>query len=471
MSMWKGSLVCEQDDAFQSFNRSLPFDYRLLKHDIVGSIAWSSALRADGILSDGERESIVNALRSIALEAATDPDAIRTSPDEDVHSYVESRLIEKVGVAAKKLHTGRSRNDQVATDLRLWVREQLRHRIDEVRIVQRALVSLAERERDTVFPGFTHLQSAQPILFAHWCLAYFEMLERDVTRLLHAYDAAGECPLGSGALAGTAYPVDRASLARSLGFDRPTRNSIDAVSDRDFVLDALHAASVCGLHLSRIAEDLILYTSSLAGCISLHDAVTTGSSLMPQKRNPDGLELIRGKCGRLLGAAVNVSIMMKGLPTAYNKDQQEDKEPLFDAMQTLSQSLIVLARILDGIKVNRPSAARIAALGYSNATDLADYLVQRGTPFREAHDMAASIVRVAQDKGLAIEELPLSDLQRCAPDIEEDIYASLNLDRIIAQRDVYGGTAPTRVHDAIRAASQLLERQGASSSAAPAGSK
>jgi argininosuccinate lyase/amino-acid N-acetyltransferase len=447
------------DPLFTRINDSLPFDWRLAQHDIRGSIAWVEALRGAAVLSDDEARRLTEGLEALAAEAAADPASLRTSGCEDIHTWVESRLTELLGDVARRLHTGRSRNDQVATDLRLFVRHELAERIRELRDVQAALLSLARREAETVFPGYTHLQRAQPILFAHWCLAYFEMLDRDAGRLAAARARANRCPLGSGALAGTAYDIDRERLARALEFDAPTANSLDAVSDRDFVLETLSAASITAIHLSRLAEDLVLYSSAEFGLVSVPDALASGSSLMPQKKNPDALELIRAKCGRISGAFVSLSMVLKGLPLSYNKDLQEDKEPLFDAIEHLSLSLRLLVPLLEGLSVDRDAARRAAAGGYSNATDLADHLVQRGVSFREAHEQVGRVVRHALGRGLPLEGIDPQDMRAFAPAVGSGVHAELTVDASLRRRHVPGGTAPERVHEAIREAAVRLARQ------------
>jgi argininosuccinate lyase/amino-acid N-acetyltransferase len=444
------------DPLFREINDSLGFDYRLLTQDIVGSIGWAGAIHRAGVISAEEHHRLVSALVDLLHLAEEQPDAPVGSGQEDVHSWVESELIKAIGDLGKKLHTGRSRNDQVATDLRLWTREQIDARLSEVRAAQDSLLNLAEREQQTFFPGYTHLQRAQPLLLAHWALAYFEMLDRDAARFLDTRRRVNLCPLGSAALAGTAYPIDRDALARDLGFDAPTANSLDATADRDFVIETLAAASLCAIHLSRLAEELILYCTAEFGLIALDDSVTSGSSLMPQKKNPDALELIRGKAGRIIAAHSALSITLKGLPLAYNKDMQEDKEPLFDAMASLSLCLRIVPRVIDGMTVNREACRAAAAGGYSNATELADYLVGRGVPFRDAHDSVGKIVRHAISLGKTLEEVPLADLQRLAPAIEAGVFKALTLEASLGRRNVLGGTGPNAVAAALQYAKKRL---------------
>jgi argininosuccinate lyase len=448
-SMWGGRFEKPADPLFREINDSLDFDYRLLKEDLAGSIAWARALHGAGVLTSEELARLVSALGELAAAAERDPNAPLGSGQEDVHSWVEAELIKAVGDLGKKLHTGRSRNDQVATDLRLWVRAQLDARAAELREAQRALLRLAERERRTIIPGYTHLQRAQPILLSHWALAYLEMLDRDAARLADARRRTNICPLGSGALAGTTYAVDRRALAVELGFEAPTANSLDAVSDRDFAVETLAAAALGAVHLSRLAEELIIYTTGEFAFVQFDDSVTSGSSLMPQKKNPDALELIRGKCGRIIAAHSALCITLKGLPLAYNKDMQEDKEPLFDALASLSLCLRLVPRVLDGMTVNREQCRRAAAGGYSNATELADYLVSRGAAFRDAHDTVGRIVRQALARDAALEELPLDELRRFDGRIGEDVYSVLSLEAAIARRDVEGGTGYLAVEQAL----------------------
>jgi argininosuccinate lyase/amino-acid N-acetyltransferase len=457
MGMWGGRFESEGDPLFKALNDSLPVDFRLVQQDVEGSIAWARALVGAGVLTADEADRLAEALEEVGALAATDPQAVRDAGDEDVHAWVEARLIERLGDLGKKLHTGRSRNDQVSTDLRLWTRNALDGRHRDIRAVQAALVRLGQREVDTIIPGYTHLQRAQPLLMAHWCLAYVEMLERDLERCADARRRLNRCPLGSAALAGTTFRVDRAAIAEALGFDEPTRNSLDAVADRDFVFDTIAAAALCGVHLSRLAEDLVFYASGEAGFVELDDTMTSGSSIMPQKKNPDALELVRGKAGRLLGHLVTTATMLKGLPLAYNKDMQEDKPALFDAMDQLVLCLRGLPPLLDRLSVRADIAAKAAAGGYSNATELADYLVERGVAFRDAHELTGRLVRMALERDLPLEGLPLETMQSVCPAIAEDVLDVLRLDAVVARRDVPGGTAHGRVRAALEAARTRLE--------------
>ncbi|MGA1266553.1 MAG: argininosuccinate lyase [Phycisphaerales bacterium] len=455
-AIWQGRVQGDQDALFRAFNDSLPFDRRLVQEDIEGSIAWAAALSRAAVISGDERARLEKALREIGALAAADPGLLAKARDEDVHSWVERELVTRVGDLGKKLHTGRSRNDQVGTDLRLWCMKQIRQRLAEIDAVNEALLGLAEREKETVFPGFTHLQRAQPILFAHWCLAYVEMFRRDADRFSDALDRVARCPLGSGALAGTAYPIDRLRLARDLGFEHPSANSLDAVSDRDFVAELLANASIAMLHLSRMSEDLIFYATGEAAYVELGDDVSTGSSLMPQKKNPDACELIRGKTGRVIGSLTGVLATLKALPMAYNKDLQEDKEPLFDAMDTLSMCLRITPRVLKGLRVDRDRARNAAVAGYANATELADYLVRKGVPFREAHGQVGLLVREAIRLGKPLEALRVEEMAALAPRVERDVYVSLTVDAAIGRRSVPGGTSPDQVMARVREARRSM---------------
>ncbi|AKB03831.1 argininosuccinate lyase [Vibrio cholerae] len=452
MALWGGRFTQAADSRFKAFNDSLRFDYRLAEQDIVGSIAWSKALVSVNVLSVQEQQQLEQALNQLLQSVQQDPEQILASDAEDIHSWVEQKLIEQVGDLGKKLHTGRSRNDQVATDLKLWCRDQGVHLLLALKTLQQQLVAVAAEHQATVLPGYTHLQRAQPVTFAHWCLAYLEMFERDESRLTDALARLNTSPLGSGALAGTAYAIDREVLAADLGFTRATRNSLDAVSDRDHVMELMSVASISMLHLSRLAEDMIFYTTGEAGFIELADTVTSGSSLMPQKKNPDALELIRGKTGRVYGALAGMMMTVKALPLAYNKDMQEDKEGLFDALDTWFDCLQMAGLCFDGIKVNAARTLEAAKQGYSNATELADYLVAKGIPFREAHHIVGVAVVAAIGKGVALEELSLAELQQFSPLIEQDVYPILTIESCLEKRCALGGVSPKQVAHALQQA-------------------
>ncbi|AVE41818.1 argininosuccinate lyase [Providencia stuartii] len=456
MALWGGRFSQEADQRFKQFNDSLRFDYRLAQQDIIGSVAWSKALVTVGVLSEAEQQSLEQALNALLKEVQDDPERILQSDAEDIHSWVEGKLIDKVGDLGKKLHTGRSRNDQVATDLKLWCKDQVALLLEAVVELQKALVITAENNQDAVMPGYTHLQRAQPVTFAHWCLAYSEMLARDESRLKDTLKRLDVSPLGCGALAGTAYDIDREQLASWLGFSSATRNSLDTVSDRDHVLELLSDASIGMVHLSRFAEDLIFFNSGEAGFVELSDKVTSGSSLMPQKKNPDALELIRGKCGRVQGALTGMMMTLKGLPLAYNKDMQEDKEGLFDALDTWLDCLHMAALVLDGIQIRRNRCEEAAKQGYANATELADYLVAKGVPFRESHHIVGEAVVAAISQGKALEEMALSDLQKFSDTIQLDVYQILSLQSCLDKRLAKGGVSKEQVAKAITEAKARL---------------
>nr|WP_281355560.1 argininosuccinate lyase [Vibrio agarilyticus] len=457
MALWGGRFTQAADTRFKHFNDSLRFDYRLAEQDIVGSIAWSKALVSVNVLSANEQQQLEQALIELKQSVLEDPEQILRSDAEDIHSWVEQQLIAKVGDLGKKLHTGRSRNDQVATDLKLWCRQQSELLLQGLEQLQAQLVTVAKAHQNTVLPGYTHLQRAQPVTFAHWCLAYVEMFERDHSRLSDAMHRFETCPLGSGALAGTAYAIDREQLAQDLGFRRATRNSLDSVSDRDHVMELMSVASMSMVHLSRLAEDMIFYNSGESNFIELADTVTSGSSLMPQKKNPDALELIRGKTGRVYGALSGMMMTVKALPLAYNKDMQEDKEGLFDALDTWLECMEMAALCFDGIKVNQARTLEAAKQGYANATELADYLVAKGIPFREAHHIVGVAVVGAIAQGCALEELSLEALKTFSPVIEEDVYAILTIESCLEKRCALGGVAPQQVAHAVEQAQHRLQ--------------
>lgn len=462
MALWGGRFTQAADTRFKDFNDSLRFDYRLAEQDIVGSIAWSKALLSVDVLSADEQQKLELALNELKLEVMEDPHQILRSDAEDIHSWVEQQLINKVGDLGKKLHTGRSRNDQVATDLKLWCRQQGQQLLIALDRLQTQMVGVAKQHQGTVLPGYTHLQRAQPVTFAHWCLAYVEMFERDYSRLNDALKRLDTCPLGSGALAGTAYPIDREELAHNLGFHRATRNSLDSVSDRDHVMELMSVASISMLHLSRLAEDMIFYNSGESNFIELADTVTSGSSLMPQKKNPDALELIRGKTGRVYGALAGMVMTVKALPLAYNKDMQEDKEGLFDALDTWNDCMEMAALCFDGIKVNGERTLEAAKQGYANSTELADYLVAKGIPFREAHHIVGVAVVGAIAKGCALEELSIEELKSFSEVIEADVYDILTIDSCLEKRCALGGVSPQQVAYAVDQADKRLSQRDTS---------
>ncbi|MCH8813477.1 MAG: argininosuccinate lyase [Chloroflexi bacterium] len=439
------------------YSASIAYDRRLYRDDIAGSIAHARMLGKQAIISTEDADSIVRGLEDIRREIESDTFPWREEL-EDVHLNIEVRLREKIGDAAARLHTARSRNDQVATDMRLFVMQACEDTVAGTRALQSALLQLAEANRDVVVPGYTHLQRAQPVLLAHHLLAYFEMLDRDVRRFTVARENADELPLGSGALAGVPYDIDRDFVAKELGFSRVSRNSIDAVSDRDFVIDFHAAAATIMMHLSRLCEDIIVWSSAEFGFLKLPPQFATGSSIMPQKRNPDIAELARGRTGRVYGNLIAILTTLKGLPLAYNRDLQEDKEPLFDTVDTLLPTLEVLAAMIPALQIDAAKSEEAAAGSYTLATDVADYLVRKGMPFRDAHQAVTKLVASAQDSGKGLHELTLADFRACSPLFEDDIL-SLDVRSSIAARDVPGGTAPNRVEAALAEARKRLEGQ------------
>jgi argininosuccinate lyase len=455
-NLWGGRFKGEADTGFVEFNRSFGFDRRLFQWDVRASMAHCEALVGAGILTRPEADLIRNALLTILKRASVDSGYFDEMPSEDVHSFIEGRLVQLIGDAGRKLHTGRSRNDQVATAMRLWLREGVDQAAMNVREAQTALLDLAEANEGAALPGYTHLQRAQPVLFAHWCLAYFEMLSRDRERLSEVRRRVNVLPLGSAALAGTAHRIDREAVARELGFEAVSRNSLDAVSDRDFCVEFSSAASLVMLHLSRMAEDIILYASAEFGFLELSDAVATGSSLMPQKKNPDSMELVRGKAGRVFGHTMSLLATLKGLPLAYNKDMQEDKEAVFDVYDTVSVALKVTATVLRNVRLRSERAREAAMHGYMNATELADYLVRKGVPFREAHDLVGRIVLLASEHDVELQALSLDKLRSFSSLIEEDVYEALSLEQTLETKSQTGGTSPARVREALAAARASL---------------
>lgn len=456
-NLWGGRFKGAADKGFVEFNRSFGFDRRLFAADVRASLAHCHALQRAGILSRAEANQIVVGLDTISRRAAIDTRYFEGLDAEDVHSFVESKLVQLIGDTGRKLHTGRSRNDQVATDLRLWLRDEIDATDAILRDILNALLELAERHSEAVMPGYTHLQRAQPVMFAHWCLAYCEMFRRDRARWAEVRQRVNVMPLGAAALAGTSYALDRDGVARELGFDDIARNSLDAVSDRDFVIEAAAAASLVMVHLSRLAEDIILYATTEFGFIELSDSIATGSSIMPQKKNPDAMELVRGKAGRIFGHNLALLSLMKGLPLAYNKDMQEDKEALFDTLDTVQAALKVSATVLRNIAVREETTLAAAKKGYMNATELADYLARKGVPFREAHSAVGRIVLFALDLGVEIQELRLDELRQFSPLIELDVYEALSLNETLCSKSQTGGTAPERVAEALQETREYLK--------------
>ncbi|MEY3003041.1 MAG: argininosuccinate lyase [Pseudomonadota bacterium] len=455
-AMWGGRFAAGPDAIMEAINASIGFDKRLAKQDIEGSRAHAAMLAATGILSDSDVAAIRKGLLTVLSEIDEGRFEFSTAL-EDIHMNVEARLKQIIGDPAGRLHTARSRNDQVATDFRLWVRAQCDAAIAGLEAVMRALIAQADAGADWVMPGFTHLQTAQPVTWGHHMMAYVEMLARDRSRFADARARMNECPLGAAALAGTSFPIDRHMTADALGFDRPMANSLDAVSDRDFALEYLAAASICAMHLSRFAEELVIWSSAQFRFVRLSDRFTTGSSIMPQKKNPDAAELIRAKIGRIFGANVALLMVMKGLPLAYSKDMQEDKEQVFDAADNLMLALAAMEGMVRDMTANRPALEAAAGSGFSTATDLADWLVRvLGLPFREAHHVTGSLVAMAEVAGVDLPDLRLDQMQTVHPGITADVFAVLGVHNSVASRMSYGGTAPAQVRAQIARWKELL---------------
>ncbi|MCJ7871689.1 argininosuccinate lyase [Phaeobacter sp. J2-8] len=447
--MWGGRFAAGPDAIMEAINASIGYDQRMAAQDIEGSRAHAAMLAAQGIIDGKDAETIREGLLTILSEIEAGEFAFSTAL-EDIHMNVEARLKEVIGEPAGRLHTGRSRNDQVATDFKLWVRDQLDAVDQALGALLQALLAQAEAGADWVMPGFTHLQVAQPVTWGHHMMAYVEMFARDRSRMRDARNRMNESPLGAAALAGTSFPIDRDATAKALGFDRPAANSLDAVSDRDFALEFLGAASICAMHLSRMAEELVIWSSAQFRFVALSDRFSTGSSIMPQKKNPDAAELIRAKIGRIFGANVALMTVMKGLPLAYSKDMQEDKEQVFDAADNLMLALAAMEGMVKDMTANRESLEAAAATGFSTATDLADWLVRvLGMPFRDAHHVTGALVGMAESKGCDLPDLSLEDMQSVHKAITDDVFAVLGVHNSVASRTSYGGTAPVRVREQV----------------------
>ncbi|SDI48632.1 argininosuccinate lyase [Lutimaribacter saemankumensis] len=454
--MWGGRFSAGPDAIMEAINASIGFDQRMAAQDIAGSRAHAAMLAATGILSDSDAEAIRKGLLTVLSEIEGGTFQFSTAL-EDIHMNVEARLKEIIGEPAGRLHTGRSRNDQVATDFKLWVRDQFDAAIEGLQALIRALLAQAEAGADWVMPGFTHLQTAQPVTWGHHMMAYVEMFGRDVGRFRDARARMNECPLGAAALAGTSFPIDRHMTAQALGFDRPAANSLDAVSDRDFALEFLADASICAMHLSRFAEELVIWSSAQFRFVTLSDRFSTGSSIMPQKKNPDAAELIRAKIGRIFGANVALMTVMKGLPLAYSKDMQEDKEQVFDAADNLMLALAAMEGMVRDMSANRESLAAAAGSGFSTATDLADWLVRvLNMPFRDAHHVTGTLVALAEKKGCDLPDLTLGDMQSVHAEITDDVFGVLGVENSVASRTSYGGTAPEQVRAQIARWKEVL---------------
>ena len=454
--MWGGRFSGKPAELMQAINVSIGFDKRLSSQDLAGSRAHAAMLRTAGVISSEDEAAIQGGLETIAGEIADGTFPFRDE-FEDIHMNVEARLRELIGPAAGRLHTARSRNDQVALDFRMWVREACDRTHGQIQALQKALIAKAEAHADAVMPGFTHLQPAQPVTFGHHLMAYVEMFGRDAARFADARARMNESPLGAAALAGSPFPIDRAQTAKALGFDRPTANSLDSVADRDFALESLAAATICATHLSRLAEEIVIWMTPQFGFIRLSDAFTTGSSIMPQKKNPDAAELVRAKVGRLLGSFTQLTVVMKGLPLTYSKDMQEDKIPTFEAFDALELSLLATAGMVADLEPNREKMAAAAGAGYSTATDLADWLVRElNLPFRDAHHVTGAAVKKAEELGVGLEGVPLSDLQALDARITASIYDVLTPEASVASRRSYGGTAPDQVRAQIKRWKEVL---------------
>ncbi len=456
--LWGGRFDAPTHALMEALGESVSFDARLAPWDIRASMAHARMLGKCGIIDEEDAQAIVNGLESL-LEAVH-AETVQWSPAlEDVHANIEAMLVERIGKAGKKLHTARSRNDQIATDMRLWARDQVDAILALLKRLQQAIIAFAEAHLDTALPGYTHLQPAQPVLFAHHCLAYFEMFDRDKQRFVELRRRINVLPLGAAALAGTPHPIDREMVARELGFDGISRNSMDTVADRDYLIEFCAAASLVMMHLSRWSEEIILWNSPAFGFIEMGDAFATGSSIMPQKKNPDAAELVRGKTARVYGDLAALLTLMKGLPLTYNRDLQEDKEPAFHASDTVQLCLAVFAEMLDAVKVNGKRMEQALAQGFMAATDLADYLVGKGVPFREAHHIVGEIVRHCVANNTTLEALPVETLRQFCPEIGEDVSVALALETLLARRNQPGGTAPERVREALATARERVSEQ------------
>ena len=455
MKLWGGRFTKETDELVNRFNASLPFDQRFYHQDIRGSIAHVTMLAKQNIINDEERDAIIAGLKGI--EQDIDSEKLSLNSDaEDIHSFVESHLIDRIGDVGKKLHTGRSRNDQVALDMRLYARDEVLATRSLVKHLMETLLSLMEQHTDTYMPGFTHLQKAQPVTLAHHIGAYLEMFRRDYGRLSDIYERMNYCPLGAGALAGTTYPLDRAYTAKLLDFYGPTINSMDSVSDRDYLIEYLSAGATIMMHLSRFSEEMILWNSNEYRFIELDDAYSTGSSIMPQKKNPDIAELIRGKTGRVYGALTSLLTTMKGIPLAYNKDMQEDKELTFDAIDTIKGCLSLFDGMIATTSFRKDVMRKSAVGGFTNATDAADYLVKKGVPFRDAHGIIGRLVLLCIDKGCALDDLSLAEYKEICPVFEQDIYEAISLDTCVQRRNTTGAPGPEAIKEAIEFERQFL---------------
>lgn len=455
MKLWGGRFSKATDTKVDDFNSSIRFDMRLYRQDILGSIAHASMLGKQKIIPQADADLIVKTLKEILSDIEAGKVEFLVDA-EDIHMNIEKILTDRIGAAGKRLHTGRSRNDQVALDIRMYIKDEISEIKEMVRVLMDTLLTLAEAHTQTIMPGYTHLQKAQPVTFAHHVMAYFEMLRRDIGRLDDTYKRTNVCPLGSGALAATTYPLDREAVAHALGFDSVTQNSLDGVSDRDFALELMSALSILMMHLSRFCEELILWSSHEFSFVEMDDAYSTGSSIMPQKKNPDVAELIRGKTGRVYGDLMSLLTTMKGIPLAYNKDMQEDKEPVFDAIDTVKLCLPVFTDMLSTMKVKTEAMLQGAKGGFTNATDAADYLVKKGLPFREAHEVVGKMVAYALDHNKSIDQFRLEEFKACSPIFEQDVYDAISMETCVNGRSIVGGPAIETVKAAIAAGKAFL---------------
>ena len=456
MKIWGGRFSKATDTKVDDFNSSIRFDMRLYRQDILGSIAHASMLGKQKIIPQADADLIVKTLKEILSDIEAGKVEFLVDA-EDIHMNIEKILTDRIGAAGKRLHTGRSRNDQVALDIRMYIKDEISEIKEMVRVLMDTLLTLAEAHTQTIMPGYTHLQKAQPVTFAHHVMAYFEMLRRDIGRLDDTYKRTNVCPLGSGALAATTYPLDREAVAHALGFDSVTQNSLDGVSDRDFALELMSALSILMMHLSRFCEELILWSSHEFSFVEMDDAYSTGSSIMPQKKNPDVAELIRGKTGRVYGDLMSLLTTMKGIPLAYNKDMQEDKEPVFDAIDTVKLCLPVFTDMLSTMKVKTEAMLQGAKGGFTNATDAADYLVKKGLPFREAHEVVGKMVAYALDHNKSLDQFRLEEFKACSPIFEQDVYDAISMETCVNGRSIVGGPAIETVKAAIAAGKAFLK--------------
>ncbi len=456
MKLWGGRFSKATDTKVDDFNSSIRFDMRLYRQDILGSIAHASMLGKQKIIPQADADLIVKTLKEILSDIEAGKVEFLVDA-EDIHMNIEKILTDRIGAAGKRLHTGRSRNDQVALDIRMYIKDEISEIKEMVRVLMDTLLTLAEAHTQTIMPGYTHLQKAQPVTFAHHVMAYFEMLRRDIGRLDDTYKRTNVCPLGSGALAATTYPLDREAVAHALGFDSVTQNSLDGVSDRDFALELMSALSILMMHLSRFCEELILWSSHEFSFVEMDDAYSTGSSIMPQKKNPDVAELIRGKTGRVYGDLMSLLTTMKGIPLAYNKDMQEDKEPVFDAIDTVKLCLPVFTDMLSTMKVKTEAMLQGAKGGFTNATDAADYLVKKGLPFREAHEVVGKMVAYALDHNKSLDQFRLEEFKACSPIFEQDVYDAISMETCVNGRSIVGGPAIETVKAAIAAGKAFLK--------------